>query len=102
MLISFKVEKLVISAIPDLVETWTKGFGFIPVSKDEKRSLNKINFMVFPGTILLKKQLFNTKEADTQSGECLFPFQKKPRLLLIISNFLRNQCNFLWSFRLGS
>ncbi|KAG5254911.1 increased DNA methylation [Salix suchowensis] len=67
MLISFKVEKLIISAIPDLVETWTKGFGFIPVSKDEKRSLNKINFMVFPGTILLKKQLFNTKEADAQS-----------------------------------
>ncbi|KAI5605363.1 hypothetical protein BDE02_01G346800 [Populus trichocarpa] len=68
MLISFKVEKLVISAIPDLVETWTKGFGFIPVSKDEKQSLNKINFMVFPGTILLKKQLYKTKEADTQSG----------------------------------
>lgn len=55
MLISFKVEKLVISAIPDLVETWTKGFGFTPVSNSEKQSLNKINFMVFPGTILLKK-----------------------------------------------
>ncbi|CAK7327685.1 unnamed protein product [Dovyalis caffra] len=67
MLTSFEVEKLVISAIPDLVETWTKGFGFTLVSKDEKRSLNKINFMVFPGTVLLKKQLYKTKEVDTQS-----------------------------------
>lgn len=101
MLISFKVEKLVISAIPDLVETWTKGFGFIPVSKDEKQSLNKINFMVFPGTILLKKQLYKTKEADTQSGEYSFPFQKKPRLLLIISNFLRNRWIFFGHSGLG-
>ncbi|KAF2287330.1 hypothetical protein GH714_039644 [Hevea brasiliensis] len=73
MLISFKVEKLVISAIPDLVETWTEGFGFTPVSNDEKQSLNKINLMVFPGTILLKKQLHRTNKADTQSefGTCL-------------------------------
>ncbi|MBA0699587.1 hypothetical protein Goari_001205 [Gossypium aridum] len=58
MLISFKVEKLVITAIPNLVETWTKGFGFTPVEEDERKMLKKINLMVFPGTILLKKPLY--------------------------------------------
>lgn len=68
MLISFKVQKLVISAIPELVETWTKGFGFIPVSVEEKRSLNNINFMVFPGTVLLKKSLYEEREPAMKPG----------------------------------
>ncbi|GMI85348.1 hypothetical protein HRI_002204100 [Hibiscus trionum] len=58
LLISFKVEKLIITAIPNLVETWTKGFGFTPVEDDERKMLTKINLMVFPGTILLKKPLY--------------------------------------------
>lgn len=57
MLISFKVEKLVIAAIPDVVETWTEGFGFKLLEDNEKKSLNKINLMIFPGTIFLKKTL---------------------------------------------
>ncbi|XVE50112.1 hypothetical protein DITRI_Ditri01bG0135500 [Diplodiscus trichospermus] len=68
MLISFKVEKLVITAIPSLVETWTKGFGFKPVEDDERKTLNKINLMVFPGTILLKKPLYQFQRTDGQSG----------------------------------
>ncbi|KAH9723001.1 Increased DNA methylation 1 [Citrus sinensis] len=67
MLTSFKVEKLIISAIPSLVETWTKGFGFKPVDKDEKKTLNKVNLMVFPGTVLLKKTLYGDQKADAQS-----------------------------------
>lgn len=70
MLASFKVEKLVISAIPNLVETWTEGFGFIPLEDNEKKSLNKINLMVFPGTVLLKKPLCKNQKADRHSGEC--------------------------------
>ncbi|XP_061363394.1 increased DNA methylation 1 [Gastrolobium bilobum] len=58
MLMSIKVEKLVVAAIPDVVETWTKGFGFIPVDDIEKQRLNKINLMVFPGTVLLEKSLY--------------------------------------------
>ncbi|OWM88603.1 hypothetical protein CDL15_Pgr002370 [Punica granatum] len=68
LLISLKVEKLVIAAIPELVETWTKGFNFEIVEKDEKQSLKKINLMVFPGTILLKKPLFQSHNADTRTG----------------------------------
>ena len=59
MLISFKVEKLVVSAIPDLVETWTKGFGFITVDDIERQRLNKINLMGFPLTILNTDFNFN-------------------------------------------
>ncbi|CAH9135586.1 unnamed protein product [Cuscuta epithymum] len=58
MLKSFKVEKLVISAIPSLVETWTLGFGFKPLEDKEKQSLSNINLMVFPGTIWLKKSVY--------------------------------------------
>lgn len=73
MLISFKVEKLVIAAIPDLVGTWTEGFGFIPVEDREKQSLNKINLMVFPGTVLLKKPLCENKTAYRHPGKVFFP-----------------------------
>ncbi|KAJ9562706.1 hypothetical protein OSB04_007866 [Centaurea solstitialis] len=58
MLKSFKVEKLVVSAIPSVVETWTEGFGFSPLEADEKKSLEKTNLMVFPGTVWLKKPMY--------------------------------------------
>ncbi|XP_031266863.1 increased DNA methylation 1 isoform X2 [Pistacia vera] len=70
MLISFKVEKLVISAIPNFVDTWTEGFGFEPVEPEEKKALKKINLMVFPGTVLLKKPLYGDHKADGQTGTC--------------------------------
>ncbi|KAE8667811.1 Increased DNA methylation 1 [Hibiscus syriacus] len=67
LLISFKVEKLVTTAIPNVAETWTKGFGFKPVENEERKILNKINLMVFPGTILLSKPLYQFNKADGQS-----------------------------------
>ncbi|KAM6573955.1 hypothetical protein CsatA_022282 [Cannabis sativa] len=69
MLISFKVEKIVVAAIPDLIETWTEGFGFELVEDSEKKSLNKINMMVFPGTVLLKKTLYGNGAKHGQSGD---------------------------------
>ncbi|CAH9107656.1 unnamed protein product [Cuscuta europaea] len=57
MLKSLKVEKLVLSAIPSLVETWTMRFGFEPFEDNDKRSLSDINTMVFPGSVWLKKSL---------------------------------------------
>ncbi|KAF7822642.1 increased DNA methylation 1 isoform X1 [Senna tora] len=70
MLVSLKVAKLVIAAIPDLVETWTKGFRFKPVSDIEKQRLNKINLMVFPGTVLLEKPLFKEEKIEAERGPC--------------------------------
>jgi N-acetylglutamate synthase-like GNAT family acetyltransferase len=58
MLRFYKVEKLVISAIPNLEETWKLGFGFESLEESEKiASVGDANFMVFPGTIWLKKSL---------------------------------------------
>ncbi|XP_019193861.1 PREDICTED: increased DNA methylation 1-like [Ipomoea nil] len=68
MLKSFKVEMLVISAIPDLVKMWTLGFGFSPLEDEEKRSLSNDNLMVFPGTVWLKKPLYEALKADQLTG----------------------------------
>ncbi|KAL2944498.1 Increased DNA methylation 1 [Bienertia sinuspersici] len=73
MLISLKVEKLVIAAISDLVDTWTIGFGFVPMEEDEKKSLSKINLMVFPGTVMLKKTLYANQTTDQPKGVDDFP-----------------------------
>lgn len=69
MLKSLKVEKLVISAIPDLVETWTIGFGFQLLEEDERQSLSKISLMVFPGSVWLKKLLYTNCNMDERNGE---------------------------------
>ncbi|THG00668.1 hypothetical protein TEA_000086 [Camellia sinensis var. sinensis] len=68
MLRSFKVEKLVISAIPSLVETWTVGFGFKPLEDNERNSLSNINLMVFPGTDQVMHRLRLYDPAET--GAC--------------------------------
>ncbi|CAI9088785.1 OLC1v1023211C1 [Oldenlandia corymbosa var. corymbosa] len=73
MLKSLKVQKLVISAIPGLVETWTEGFGFKPLEDQEKRSLSNFSLMVFPGTVWLKKPMFVDDPSDKLSGKCRFP-----------------------------
>ncbi|KAK2986609.1 hypothetical protein RJ640_004365, partial [Escallonia rubra] len=72
MLKSVKVENLVISAIPSLVETWTVGFGFIPLKANERRALSNINLMIFPGTVWLKKSLKDNHvvDAEQEAGSC--------------------------------
>ncbi|XP_071691905.1 increased DNA methylation 1-like isoform X2 [Rutidosis leptorrhynchoides] len=69
MLKSLKVEKLVVSAIPSLVDTWTNGFGFMPLEPDEKKTLTKTNLMVFPGTVWLKKPMFQGTIQDTSTED---------------------------------
>ncbi|KAH7842954.1 hypothetical protein Vadar_011022 [Vaccinium darrowii] len=66
MLRTLKVEKLVISALPSLVETWTARFGFEPMEDKERNSLIDINLMVFPGTVWLKKPIYRNQETDQQ------------------------------------
>ncbi|XP_057795955.1 increased DNA methylation 1 [Salvia miltiorrhiza] len=68
MLKSLKVEKLVISAIPDLVDTWTLGFGFERLEEEERQSLSKTNLMVFPGAVWLKKMLYDNCNMDERNG----------------------------------
>ncbi|XP_042494851.1 increased DNA methylation 1-like [Macadamia integrifolia] len=69
MLKSFKVEKLVLAAIPNLVDTWTLGFGFEPLEDKDREQLKNINLMVFPGTTWLKKSLYEKKATDAKLSE---------------------------------
>ncbi|KAF8110452.1 hypothetical protein N665_0083s0019 [Sinapis alba] len=68
MLMSLKVENLVVAALPSLVETWTEGFGFKTMDDEERDALKRINLMVFPGTVLLKKTLYQCTKPNTLKG----------------------------------
>ncbi|ESQ48479.1 hypothetical protein EUTSA_v10019928mg [Eutrema salsugineum] len=81
MLMSLKVEKLVVAALPSLVETWTQGFGFKPMDDEERNAFKRLNLMVFPGTILLKKTLYEcTKPNTVKAKDCDNPSNKEADL----------------------
>jgi len=67
MLKSLKVEMLLLSAIPHLVETWTSAFGFREIDGSDKKRLSKVRLASVPGTVLLKKDL--CERAGTHAGE---------------------------------
>ncbi|XP_018483208.2 uncharacterized protein LOC108854198 [Raphanus sativus] len=54
---SLKVDKLVIPAVPELMDTWTKGFGFTPVGESARKNIKNLNLVVFPGVDMLEKSL---------------------------------------------
>lgn len=49
---------IVLSAIPELVETWISTFGFQHINDDDKQKLCGVNLIIFPGATLLKKKLY--------------------------------------------
>ncbi|KAK1389263.1 hypothetical protein POM88_017441 [Heracleum sosnowskyi] len=69
MLRSIKIDKLVMSAVPALVETWTEGFGFQRLEDDERRAMQRTaNLMIFPGTVWLKKSLCRSEVSKEQQN----------------------------------
>ncbi|KAI5058050.1 hypothetical protein GOP47_0026220 [Adiantum capillus-veneris] len=57
MLGGIGVNKLVLPAVPELLETWTAAFNFQHMTAIETQELSRLNLMTFPGTTLLQKQL---------------------------------------------
>ncbi|VAH32503.1 unnamed protein product [Triticum turgidum subsp. durum] len=67
MLKSLEVEMLLLFAIPNLVDTWTSAFGFRPIEDCDKKKLSKIRLVSIPGTVLLKKDLYE-RSSETGAG----------------------------------
>ncbi|XP_039132974.1 increased DNA methylation 1-like [Dioscorea cayenensis subsp. rotundata] len=70
VLYSLNIKKLIIPAIPDLLETWTRSFGFRPLEQSDKDEIRNLSMMVFAGTTLLQKSICNTEETNTRRNIC--------------------------------
>lgn len=82
MLRSFKVEMIVLSAIPSLVETWISGFGFSVITAEEKKQLHDVNLMLFPGSVMLQKKLCEASFLETGGNDQLHSAQEETQALL--------------------
>ncbi|XVE55758.1 hypothetical protein DITRI_Ditri03aG0183400 [Diplodiscus trichospermus] len=56
-LAKFGVEKLVLPAVPGVVDTWTNNFGFSHMRDDERSELLQYTLIDFQGTIMCQKLL---------------------------------------------
>jgi len=66
-LCSLNVRKLVISAVPEMENTWTTVFGFKPVEPSKKQRIKSLNLLIINGTGLLEKRLLPTGTVDGQT-----------------------------------
>ncbi|XP_062225678.1 uncharacterized protein LOC133924247 [Phragmites australis] len=80
MLKSLKVEMLLLSAIPHLVDTWTSAFGFREIDDSDKKKLSKVRLASVPGTVLLKKNLYECSGTDTGELPSPKPFKVYSRM----------------------
>jgi len=53
------VERLVLPAVPTVVDTWTGAFGFSKMPNFERSRFLNYTFLDFPGTIMCQKFLAN-------------------------------------------
>uniref|UniRef100_A0ACD5WPV1 Uncharacterized protein n=1 Tax=Avena sativa TaxID=4498 RepID=A0ACD5WPV1_AVESA len=57
VLSALQVEKLVIPAVPEVVDTWKRSFGFAPVEPRLREDAKRLSTVVVTGTTLLQKSI---------------------------------------------
>ncbi|GKD76334.1 hypothetical protein Tco_1338955 [Tanacetum coccineum] len=67
-LLSIGVEELIIPAIPELLQTWTKVFGFMPPGESLKQAMKGMSMIVFPGIDMLNKPLLQNQDVNANSS----------------------------------
>ncbi|XP_004517273.2 uncharacterized protein [Cicer arietinum] len=84
------VERLVLPAVPGVLETWTNSFGFVQMKNFERSKFLDYSFLDFQGTVMCQKMLtrlpspdsvitrdINTKQQDAGfSVKCRIDFEK--------------------------
>ncbi|MED6166028.1 hypothetical protein PIB30_105146, partial [Stylosanthes scabra] len=80
-LCSLKVEKLVIPAISELIDTWTTVFGFMHLEESLRQEMRSLNMLVFPGIDMLEKLLVKQGKLDgVEKMETRDEFVTKPSM----------------------
>eukprot|EP00249_Psilotum_nudum_P015418 c25317_g1_i2 orf=109-2241(+) len=62
MLKNLGVARLILPAVPELLETWRGSFGFEHINPSERFGLVGLNLMSFPGTTILQKILVSRQK----------------------------------------
>ncbi|XP_016650689.1 PREDICTED: uncharacterized protein LOC103321449, partial [Prunus mume] len=81
MLMQLGVERLVLPAVPSVLNTWTTSFGFSTMTASERLQFLDYTFLDFQGTIMCQKQLMKNPPTEavplegTQLDLCLDTYE---------------------------
>lgn len=70
ILCRLRVKTLIIPAISDMLETWTKSFSFKPLEPSQREEVKNLSLMVFAETTLLQKSMQCAGEFVQEGSLC--------------------------------